>query len=169
MSDLHQYDVTVTWTGNIGSGTSGYRDYVRDFTLVAENKHLIEGSADPAFRGTASRWNPEDMLLAALSACHKLSYLHLCAVNGVIVTTYRDHAQGFMRFDAQTGLGRFERVLLRPEVTLKPGSDAEKATELHHEAHKLCFIANSVNFVVGCEPLMLFEAQSEPETASIGH
>lgn len=169
MSDLHQYDVTVTWTGNTGYGTSGYRDYGRDFTLVAENKQLIEGSADPTFRGTASRWNPEDMLLAALSACHKLSYLHLCAVNRVVVTAYEDHARGFMRYDAHTGIGRFERVVLRPEVTVTRASDGAKAAELHHEAHKLCFIANSVNFPVECEPLTTLEPQTTPETASVGH
>jgi len=169
MSDLHEYRLTVTWTGNTGSGTSGYRDYKRDFVLEAEGKEAIEGSSDPTFRGTESRWNPEDLLVAALSACHKLSYLHLCAVNGVVVTAYVDRAEGLMRFDPQTGSGRFERVVLRPEVRITAESDAAKAQALHHEAHRLCFIANSVNFPVECEPSAVREGESVPEAASVGH
>lgn len=152
MTDLHQYNVTITWTGNIGLGTSGYKDYGRDFLLEAEGKPAIEGSADPTFRGTASRWNPEEMLLAALSACHKLSYLHQCAVEGVVVTAYRDQAEGLMRFNAATGGGQFERVVLRPEIEITADSDPEKAAVLHERAHALCFIANSVNFPVECKP-----------------
>ena len=167
MAELHEYAVKVTWTGNTGSGTSGYRDYSRDFVLEAEGKQAIEGSSDPTFRGTRSRWNPEDMLVAALSACHKLSYLHLCAVNGVVVTAYVDRAEGLMRFDPRSGIGRFERVVLRPEVRIAAESDVAKAQELHHEAHRLCFIANSVNFPVECEPVAVREAASE--AASVGH
>ena len=155
MTDLHTYAVTVTWTGNLGSGTSGYKHYSRDFALEAEGKTPIAGTADTAFHGTPGRWNPEEMLVAALSSCHKLSYLHLCAVNGVVVTAYVDRAEGLMRFEAATGAGRFERVVLRPEVTIAAGSDVDKARELHHAAHALCFIANSVNFPVECEPLIV--------------
>lgn len=169
MSDLHKYAVTVTWTGNTGSGTTGYKHYSRDFVLEAEGKPPVEGSSDPTFRGTASRWNPEEMLLAALSACHKLSYLHLCAVNGVVVTAYKDRAEGRMRFDASTGSGRFERVTLRPEVRITAESDAGKAASLHHQAHELCFIGNSVNFPVECLPAILTDAQSTPEAAEVGH
>ncbi len=153
MTDLHEYGVTVTWTGNLGSGTSGYKHYSRDFALEAEGKPPIAGTSDLAFHGTPGRWNPEEMLVAALSSCHKLSYLHLCAVNGVVVTAYVDRAEGSMRFEAATGGGRFERVVLRPEVTVAAGSDMERARELHHQAHELCFIANSVNFPVNCEPV----------------
>lgn len=167
MADLHEYAVRVTWTGNTGAGTAGYRDYSRDFVLEAEGKRPIEGSSDPAFRGTQSRWNPEDMLVAALSACHKLSYLHLCAVNGVVVTAYVDRSEGFMRFDPSSGTGRFERVVLRPEVRVTAESDAARAQELHHEAHRLCFIANSVNFAVECEPVTVRESTSE--AAQVGH
>lgn len=161
MTDLHEYRVTITWTGNLGSGTSGYKHYSRDFALEAEGKAAIAGTADTVFHGSPGRWNPEEMLVAALSSCHKLSYLHLCAVNGVVVTAYVDHAEGFMRFEAATGAGRFERVVLRPEVTIAAGSDAAKARELHEKAHELCFIANSVNFPVQCEPVTV----SAPEEA----
>jgi organic hydroperoxide reductase OsmC/OhrA len=166
MKELHAYQTTVTWTGNLGSGTSGYKHYSRDFALEAAGKPAIAGTADTAFHGTPGRWNPEEMLLAALSACHKLSYLHLCAVHGVVVTAYVDHAEGSMRFDASTGGGRFERVLLRPEVTITPESDAGVARELHHKAHALCFIANSVNFPVDCEPAIVPSAA--PEGAAAG-
>ena len=107
------------------------------------------------------------MLVAALSACHKLSYLHLCAVNGVVVTAYVDRAEGVMRFEAATGAGRFERVELRPEVTIAAGSE-ETARELHGKAHELCFIANSVNFEVACEPVIVRADAADVELAASG-
>ncbi len=167
MTDLHEYGVTVTWTGNLGSGTTGYKHYSRDFALEAEGKPAIAGTSDTVFHGSPGRWNPEEMLVAALSSCHKLSYLHLCAVNGVVVTAYVDHAEGAMRFDSASGSGRFERVVLRPEVTIAAGSDEAKAKTLHHQAHELCFIANSVNFAVECEPVIV-RAEATAEIAASG-
>ncbi len=155
MTDKHSYAVTVTWTGNLGTGTTGYKHYSRDFALEAGSKPTLAGTADIAFHGTPGRWNPEELLVGALSACHKLSYLHLCSVSGVVVTSYLDHAEGTMHFDAATGGGHFERVVLRPEVTLTADSDVDKARELHAQAHAICFIASSVNFPVMCEPVML--------------
>jgi organic hydroperoxide reductase OsmC/OhrA len=152
----HTYSVTVRWTGNNGTGTSGYRDYQRSHDISADGKPVIAASSDAAFRGDRSRWNPEELLLAALSSCHQLAYLHLCAVAGVVVAGYVDEAQGVMEETADGG-GRFTSVLLRPKVTVASG-DRNKAKELHHEAHAKCFIANSVNFPVECEP--------EIETAS---
>ena len=147
----HKYAVTVTWTGNTGTGTSGYRDYGRQHELAAEGKPGIAGSADPVFRGDRARWNPEELLVAALSSCHQLAYLHLCADAGIVVTAYVDLAEGLM---AQTpdGGGHFTLVMLRPKVMVAAGSDVAKAKELHHQAHALCFIANSVNFPVENEP-----------------
>lgn len=168
MTDLHEYAVTVTWTGNLGSGTTGYKHYSRDFALEAEGKPAIAGTADTVFHGSPGRWNPEEMLVAALASCHKLSYLHLCAVNGVVVTAYVDHAEGTMRFVSATGSGQFERVVLRPEVTISAESDAEKAEALHHQAHELCFIANSVNFPVTCEPATLRAQPEQSEMATRG-
>jgi organic hydroperoxide reductase OsmC/OhrA len=143
----HKYAVTVTWTGNTGTGTSGYRDYQRAHAIAAEGKPAIAASSDPVFHGDRTRWNPEELLVAALSSCHQLAYLHLCADAGIVVTAYVDHAEGWM---AQTpdGGGHFTRVLLHPQVTVAAGSDVAKAKELHHQAHALCFIANSVNFPV---------------------
>ncbi|WP_416795995.1 OsmC family protein [Ciceribacter azotifigens] len=149
----HEYSTTVTWIGNRGTGTSGYRDYSRDHVIAAGAKPDIPGSADPAFRGDAERWNPEDLLVASVSACHKLWYLHLCAVNGVVVTAYEDHAEGQMVTE-EDGSGRFTEVVLRPRVTISSG-DRERAASLHHDAHEKCFIANSVNFPVRCEPVIV--------------
>lgn len=152
MKDLHRYTVSVTWTGNTGVGTADYAAYRRDFELEAEGKHAIAGSSDPVFRGDDGRWNPEQMLVGSLSACHKLWFLHLAAVSGVVVTEYVDHAEGTMRTTPGAETGRFELVVLRPEVTVAAGSDAGLAEALHTEAHRRCFIANSVNFPVRCEP-----------------
>jgi organic hydroperoxide reductase OsmC/OhrA len=147
----HRYAVTMEWTGNTGSGTSGYRAYERSHEITAGDKPPIAGSSDPNFRGDARRWNPEELLVASLSACHQLWYLHLCADAGIVVTAYIDRAEGVMVEDA-TGGGHFERVVLRPLVTLAAGSDAERARALHPTAHERCFIANSVNFPVDHEP-----------------
>src|ERR1700689_3329459 len=133
MARRHQYEVTVTWTGNSGTGTSGYRNYERAHEISALGKSTIAGSSDPTFRGDRARWNPEELLVASLSACHKLWYLHLCSEAGIVVASYVDHAEGVME-EAADGSGRFVRVILRPEVSLPPDSDFKKARELHHAA-----------------------------------
>ena len=147
----HHYEVELAWIGDRGSGTSGYAAYDRAHVLSAPGKPDIPGSSDPHFRGDAARWNPEELLLASLSACHQLWYLHLCAVNKVTVVGYRDRAAGEMAEHAD-GSGEFTRVVLRPEVTITPGSDLARALELHHEAARLCFVARSMNFPVEHEP-----------------
>lgn len=148
---LHHYRLTVTWTGNRGQGTRSHVAYSRDHVIAATGKPPIEGSSDPAFRGDPARWNPEELLLASLSACHKLWYLGLCAQAGVCVMSYEDHAEGVMQEDP-SGAGRFVAVTLRPLITFAAGTDLEKASALHDAAHKFCFIANSVNFPVDCIP-----------------
>lgn len=149
----HHYAVTVEWTGNKGTGTSHYKAYERSHAIKAGEKPVIAGSADPAFRGDAAAWNPEDLLVASLSACHKLWYLHLCAMAGITVQSYVDQAEGVMAEDAN-GSGRFTSVVLRPQVTIAAGGDLDKAKALHHDAHGFCFIANSVNFPVSVEPVI---------------
>ena len=151
MGRKHHYHVTVTWTGNRGEGTSSYRAYTRDHLIEAEGKPAIQGSADPHFHGDRTRWNPEELLLAALSACHKMSYLHFCAVFGIVVSDYVDHADGKMEEDGKDG-GRFTEVTLRPRITIQPDGDIALAQRLHHTAHEKCFIAASVNFPVLCVP-----------------
>lgn len=149
----HHYTARTEWTGNLGEGTASYRGYSRDHEISAAEKAPIAGSSDPAFRGDAARWNPEDLLVASLSSCHMLWYLHLCAEAQIVVLAYHDDAQGTMVEDA--GGGRFTEAVLRPVATLAAGADAARATALHEEAHRQCFIANSVNFPVRVEPAVL--------------
>jgi organic hydroperoxide reductase OsmC/OhrA len=150
MSKSHRYTTTLTWTGNTGEGTASYRSYERAYEIAADGKPALLGSSDPSFRGDPARWNPEELLLASISSCHQLWYLHLCAVNGVVVTAYRDEATATMVED-ETGGGRFESATLRPHVTIAAGCDPAKALALHHEANARCFVANSLNFLVGHE------------------
>jgi organic hydroperoxide reductase OsmC/OhrA len=147
----HTYHTQVDWTGNTGEGTKTYKGYGRDHTITSEGKPAIQGSSDPAFRGDATRYNPEELLVASLSSCHMLWYLHLCAVNKVTVIEYSDRASGVME-EAEEGSGAFVRVELRPVVTILAGDDRVKALALHGEAHGYCFIANSVKFPVEVTP-----------------
>ncbi|MGL3149972.1 OsmC family protein [Microbacterium sp. A82] len=143
----HHYALTATWDGNLGTGTSGYRDYSRDVSIRVDGKPLLLASADKPFRGDPERWNPEDLLLAALSECHLLSYLHACVSAGVVVVSYRDSATGVMTEDGRSG-GAFTEVLLRPQVIVADASMIGAAERAHADAHRMCFIANSVNFPV---------------------
>ena len=143
----HHYEVRTAWTGNLGEGTKSYKGYSRNHEIRAEGKPAVPGSSDPHFRGDASRYNPEELLVASLSTCHMLWYLHLCAESGVVVEEYTDSASGVME-ERPDGSGAFVEVMLRPSVVVSSESDREKALALHAEAHHKCFIANSVNFAV---------------------
>ena len=151
MHKQHNYQLTIEWTGNSGTGTSAYTAYKRDHEVLTGGKTVIHMSSDPAFRGDATKHNPEELLLASISSCHMLWYLHLCATAGVIVNGYVDHANGLME-ETEDGGGRFTSVTLYPQVTVTDASMIEKANELHNEANKLCFIANSLNFAVHHKP-----------------
>ena len=153
-SQDHAYTVTVTWTGNTGTGTSAYRDYERAHDIEIPGKATIRGSSDPAFRGDRERYNPEEMLVASLSSCHMLWYLHLCSAEGIAVQAYQDVAEGVM-VEETNGGGRFKEVVLQPEITLLPGADQVRARALHELAHTRCYIASSVNFPVRHEPVFL--------------
>src|SRR5229473_7317154 len=144
----HNYRVSTVWTGNKGRGTNNYRSYARDHEISADGKSAaVLCSSDPAFRGDPSRYNPEELLVASLSACHMLWYLHLCADAGIVVTEYHDDASGAMA-ETKDGGGHFTQVTLRPVVKVAGEVDPELARRLHEQAHHLCFIANSVNFPV---------------------
>ena len=147
----HSYAVQLNWTGNLGQGTSGYRAYSRNHAISAPGKPILPGSSDPNFRGDPSRYNPEELLVSSLSACHLLWYLHLCAEAGIVVIDYSDQASGTM-VETPDGGGHFSEVVLRPAVTIGVGGDTALAERLHERAHHLCFIANSVNFPVRCSP-----------------
>ena len=150
----HHYVTTVTWIGNTGAGTADYRAYRRDHLIEAAGKPPLPGSSDPAFRGDAGRYNPEELLVASLSACHMLWYLHLCAVNNIVVVTYEDHATGEMRERAD-GSGSFTSVTLSPRIGITAESNAELAMALHDDAHRMCFVANSVTFPVVHHPELM--------------
>lgn len=150
MAKTHLYELDVTWTGNTGSGTSGYREYARDHVVSGTGKPTIAGSSDPAFRGDPKRWNPEELLVASLSQCHMLWVLALCTQEGIVVTGYSDHPSGTMAETADGG-GHFTEVVLRPVVEIADDRHRDALADVHERAHHLCFIANSVNFDVRCE------------------
>lgn len=144
----HHYKVKVEWKGNQGSGTKSYQSYSRNHTINTEGKYdEILASSDPSFLGDKSKYNPEELFLSALSACHMLWYLHLCSVHKIIVTEYQDNATGIMEED-ESGSGKFTIVTLHPKVKVTEIDMIAKANELHEEANKMCFIANSCNFKI---------------------
>ncbi|ONF97081.1 OsmC family protein [Sphingomonas jeddahensis] len=154
--ETHHYTLDVEWTGNRGQGTRTMSGYGRDHRISAPGKPAIAGSSDPSFRGDPACWNPEELLLASLSACHKLWYLGLCAGAGVVVETYRDQPRGVMVEEA-SGAGQFTIVTLRPTVTIARGSDLKLAEALHEQAHAMCFIARSVSFPIHRETTVSVE------------
>jgi organic hydroperoxide reductase OsmC/OhrA len=140
--EAHEYTARLIWDGNTGTGTATYAGYGREYRFLVDGKPELEGTADPKFRGDAGRHNPEEHFLAAISGCHMLSYLALCARSGIRVLAYEDDVHGTLKFDGRGG-GKFEEVVLHPAVTIAEGDDAELAESLHEQAHELCFIAAS--------------------------
>lgn len=149
----HRFACTLQWTGNRGRGTADYEAYGRDHVITALGKPPLLGSSAPAFRGDADRYNPEDLLVAALSSCHMLWYLHLAAEAGVVVSAYTDTPEGIMSIERDGG-GQFASVTLHPRVAITLLSDPSKALAAHRHAHEKCFIARSVNFPVNIEPMV---------------
>lgn len=147
MGKEHLYQLEIQWTGNVGHGTKDYRSYERSYTVSAEHKVLLEGSSDPTFRGDPTKYNPEELLLASLSSCHMLWYLHFCAESQIIVLDYKDRAKGVM-IENKNGSGLFKEVILQPIVIVANESMIQTAQALHKKANQYCFIANSVNFKV---------------------
>lgn len=156
----HHYETSLTWTGNTGEGTKSLNSYEKIYDIEIPGKPVIAGSSDPAFRGDPTRYNPEDLLVASLSACHMLWYLSLSAKAKIVVLNYVDRAAGTMIEDA-SGSGRFTSVVLRPEITVAAGTDLERAHTIHHDAHAMCFVANSVNFPVTTEPVFTVNGAEE--------
>ncbi len=144
----HNYEINLEWTGNKGSGTFDYRSYGRNHKIVVENKRApILGSSDPSFMGDSARYNPEELFVSSVSACHMLWYLHLCSANGVIVTEYQDRATGIME-ESPDGSGRFKAITLHPTIVVSESSMVDRAESLHQDANQKCFIANSLNISV---------------------
>ncbi|MEX0899835.1 MAG: OsmC family protein [Gammaproteobacteria bacterium] len=160
---MHTYRARIVWEGNTGEGTASYTAYTRDYRTVIDGKPDLPGSADPAFRGDAAKHNPEDLLVGALSACHMLFYLSLCAKAGIRVLAYEDDAEGTMEIEVGGG-GRFTEVVLHPRVTVAADSDTALAESLHARAHELCFIANSCSMPIRHEPQIHSASYSKPPT-----
>lgn len=159
MSKNPFYKAKINWTGNLGMGTDEHTAYSRVHEITGDGgKEKILASADPIFRGEASRYNPEELVVAAIAGCHMLWYLHLCAEAGVVVVDYEDEANGTLT-ETDDGNGKFSEVTINPKITISKDSNAEKATELHDKAHKFCFIANSMNFPVKFKPTIVFESE----------
>lgn len=159
MTQEHVYQAKTVWTGASSGSTSSYESYSREYTVIIEGKPHFIGSADPTFYGDSFLHNPEELLVIALSTCHMLSYLALCARAGVRVISYSDEAIGKMAH--QEGKIRFTEVVLHPKVVIETGDDLSKAESLHHDAHEVCFIANSVSFPVLHQPLVLDSNDSQ--------
>jgi organic hydroperoxide reductase OsmC/OhrA len=157
MGEAH-YHAKLVWSGGALGPTKSVDSYSREFRAELEGKPPLRGSADPAFHGDPALYNPEDLLLSALSACHMLSYLAVCAHAGIVVLSYEDAAVGTLA--RRDGKVRFVDVLLRPKVALEPGGNIEKARALHQKAHDICVIVNSVNFPVRHEAEVIFASES---------
>ena len=156
----HRYRVTTTWTGNLGTGTSDYGAYSRNHEIKIPGKLApLHGSSDQAFRGDPSRYTPEELLVASLSTCHMLWFLHLCADAGIVVVEYEDAVSAIMA-EHKDGSGEFTSVVLHPRVVITDPTRIADATSLHQRAHALCFIARSVNFPVDHDPVVVVVPQA---------
>ncbi len=152
MAYMHHYKLSAVWTGNTGSGTESIRSYDRSHTVSIAGKPELYLTTDNPAVGDKTKLNPEDLLVSAMASCHMLSYLYVCALEGVVITDYRDDVTGTM-MEKDTGGGQFEAVTLNPVVTVADAAMRQQAIELHHKAHEVCYIANSVNFEVRCNPV----------------
>lgn len=155
----HQYRLALTWTGNSGSGTTGYRSYSRDHLISAEGPGNLLGTADVAFRGTPERWNPEQLFLAAIAQCHLLTYLWLAVTAGVNVVDYTDSPTATLQVHPD-GSGEITAVELFPVVTISPDSDPQQAAQLHHRVADYSFIARSVSAPITHQPTVRFAQPS---------
>ncbi|MFJ3382740.1 MULTISPECIES: OsmC family protein [unclassified Curtobacterium] len=149
----HEYEVAVQWIGDRGTGTSGYREYGREHVVSAAGKPDLPGSADPTFRGDRDRWNPEELLTAALAQCHMLSYLHVAVTRGFTVVAYEDRATAALNLN-RDGSGEITSATLHPVVTIAEADRVADAEAAHADANALCFIARSVAFPVHHEPVI---------------
>ncbi|HKC94876.1 MAG TPA: OsmC family protein [Nitrospira sp.] len=140
---MSQHKVTLEWKR--GSESFTYESYNRDHTLVFEGGSQVTASAAPAYRGNPSHVNPEEGLVAALSSCHMLTFLAVAAKKHFVVDHYSDQAVGFLEKNDKGKLA-ITRVILRPRIAFGGTTvpTPQEIAELHEQAHKGCFIANSV-------------------------
>ncbi len=151
---IHEYKLSLTWTGNEGKGTADLSSYKRSYQSAVEGKPILEGSADPSYMGDPTKWNPEEMLLSSVASCQMLWYLGLCAMKKIAVTKYKDSPEGVVTTEAGGG-GTFTEIILRPQIEISDAAQLEVAKSLHEEAHKKCFVANSLNCPIKIEPTVI--------------
>lgn len=113
--------------------------------------HDIPASAAPEYRGDADRVDPEAALIAALSSCHMLTLLAICARKGIIVDSYEDQAVGYLEKN-EVGKMAVTRVQLRPKISFQHTPETEEIQRLHQQAHRGCFIASSVKTKIEIVP-----------------
>jgi organic hydroperoxide reductase OsmC/OhrA len=157
---MAEHHIVLNWEK--GDGPFTYDAYSRNHAISFKNsQETMIVSASPAYKGDGSKADPEDLLVAALSSCHMLSFLAIAAKKKLTVLSYQDDAVGFLENDSSTGDGTgggtggggklwITRVILRPRVAIDV--DAETLAHIHHSAHAACFIANSVKTQVSVEP-----------------
>ena len=154
MAKQHDYTARIVWTGDKGEGTSHYRAYERTWNIETVGKPVVKCSNDPLLGGDPTLHNPEDLLIASLSACHMLWYLHLASDAGIVVRSYQDDPVAIGETEPN-GASRFLSATLKPRIEVDAGADLALAEEIHHRIHKTCFIARSVNFPVTYEPVFV--------------
>ena len=153
----YQFQSKIEWTGNTGSGTFDPRSYDRSHTIsVPTKKQVIEASSSSFFRGDESKLNPQELFLSSIASCHLMKYLHYCAENGIIVLAYEDHAEATVE-ENEDGGGKFVSVLLKPKIIVSEQNMVSEAIELHKTIGDKCFVANSCNFPIACEPQVSVE------------
>ncbi|WP_317897981.1 OsmC family protein [Aurantibacillus circumpalustris] len=156
MTHEHHYKLTTVWQGNKGEGTKNVKTYDRSHTVTIAGKPQLHLTTDNPAVGDKTKLNPEDLLVTAISSCHMLSYLYVCALEGIVITDYTDTATGIM-IEKKSGGGSFKEVTLNPVFKVANSSMKEKAIELHHKAHEICYLASSINFEVKCSPICLVD------------
>ncbi len=139
----HLFKAALNWSKDNGKSIR----YTKNHTISFEGKEALTISAAKAFKGDPSLHNPEDLLLSSLMSCHMMSYLYICAQHQIEVIDYQDQAIATLETN-ENGSGRFIEVRLNPQVTISNGEQIALANTLHHQAHQLCFIANSCNFPI---------------------
>lgn len=152
MGFKHLFKAKALWSSD--RKNENIKSYSRNHTIAIEGKPVLNVSAAKAFKGDPTLYNPEDMLLGSLVSCHMMSYLYVCAQNGIEVLAYSDDAVATLEVTPD-GSGRFTEVVLNPKVIIANAERIEEALALHKKANQLCFIANSCNFPIlhnpGCE------------------
>jgi len=144
----HEFSLRAEWNTD-DERPHPARGFSRDIVIQADGPGEIAGSAAKPFHGDTSRWNPEQLVLAALAECHILSYLYVAGQAEIEVE--KVSVRGELTLEAGAEGGQITSATLYPEVWVTDAMQLPRARELHDEAHKQCFIARSMNFPIRIE------------------